>query len=112
MPFYSGTLASTGEKFDASRDRGRPFSFQIGIGKVIRVRDRHTHESRNEVLLFHVCRVGRASSLGCCFGFPNLWHEIEFRDVCNRGVWFDSGFVCVDQCTVIGRSHLNIDHLD
>ena len=35
---YSGTLASNGQKFDASRDRGRPFQFTIGIGKVIRVR--------------------------------------------------------------------------
>jgi FKBP-type peptidyl-prolyl cis-trans isomerase len=34
----SGTLASNGQKFDASRDRGRPFQFTIGIGQVIRVR--------------------------------------------------------------------------
>ncbi|GAX19801.1 FK506-binding protein 1 [Fistulifera solaris] len=33
---YHGTLASNGAKFDASRDRGRPFSFKIGIGQVIR----------------------------------------------------------------------------
>lgn len=33
---YIGTLASNGKKFDASRDRGRPFSFTIGIGQVIR----------------------------------------------------------------------------
>jgi FK506-binding protein 1 len=33
---YHGTLASNGEKFDASRDRGRPFQFTIGIGQVIR----------------------------------------------------------------------------
>ena len=33
---YHGTLASNGQKFDASRDRGRPFSFTIGIGQVIR----------------------------------------------------------------------------
>lgn len=33
---YSGTLASNGTKFDASRDRGRPFQFTIGIGQVIR----------------------------------------------------------------------------
>jgi len=33
---YHGTLAANGQKFDASRDRGRPFQFTIGIGKVIR----------------------------------------------------------------------------
>ena len=32
----SGTLASNGVKFDASRDRGRPFKFTIGVGQVIR----------------------------------------------------------------------------
>jgi FK506-binding protein 1 len=33
---YHGTLASNGQKFDASRDRGRPFQFTIGVGQVIR----------------------------------------------------------------------------
>ena len=33
---HSGTLASNGQKFDASRDRGRPFQFVIGIGQVIK----------------------------------------------------------------------------
>mmetsp|Transcript_20919 Transcript_20919/g.43432 ORF Transcript_20919/g.43432 Transcript_20919/m.43432 type:complete len:284 (-) Transcript_20919:106-957(-) len=32
---YTGTLASTGSKFDSSLDRGQPFSFQIGVGQVI-----------------------------------------------------------------------------
>lgn len=36
MCIYSGTLASNGNKFDASRDRGRPFQFVIGQGQVIR----------------------------------------------------------------------------
>jgi len=34
MP-YTGTLASTGAKFDSSRDRGKEFSTQIGVGRVI-----------------------------------------------------------------------------
>lgn len=32
---YIGTLAN-GQKFDASRDRGRPFETAIGVGQVIR----------------------------------------------------------------------------
>lgn len=34
--FISGTLAADGKKFDSSIDKGRPFKFKIGVGKVIR----------------------------------------------------------------------------
>ncbi len=33
---YRGTLASNGNKFDASYDRNKPFSFQLGAGRVIK----------------------------------------------------------------------------
>lgn len=33
---YVGTLASNGNKFDSSRDKGRPFCFNIGKGEVIK----------------------------------------------------------------------------
>jgi FK506-binding protein 2 len=32
---YRGTLASDGKQFDASYDRGKPFSFTLGRGQVI-----------------------------------------------------------------------------
>merc|ERR1711988_73227 len=32
---YIGTLAADGSQFDSSRDRGQPFTFQIGVGQVI-----------------------------------------------------------------------------
>ncbi|KAI6125753.1 hypothetical protein EV401DRAFT_1855495 [Pisolithus croceorrhizus] len=33
---YTGTLLSSGEKFDSSHDRGQPLYFKLGIGQVIK----------------------------------------------------------------------------
>jgi len=33
---YTGWLEATGEKFDSSLDRGQPFTFPLGAGRVIR----------------------------------------------------------------------------
>merc|ERR1712000_66453 len=33
---YHGTLADTGNKFDASYDRGQPLRFKVGSGQVIK----------------------------------------------------------------------------
>eukprot|EP00933_Yihiella_yeosuensis_P041768 TRINITY_DN36177_c0_g1_i1.p1 TRINITY_DN36177_c0_g1~~TRINITY_DN36177_c0_g1_i1.p1 ORF type:complete len:198 (-),score=31.02 TRINITY_DN36177_c0_g1_i1:100-693(-) len=33
---YTGTLASNGKKFDSSYGKGKPFTFRIGIGQVIK----------------------------------------------------------------------------
>ncbi|EEC43997.1 predicted protein [Phaeodactylum tricornutum CCAP 1055/1] len=52
---YHGTLASNGQKFDASRDRGRPFQFTIGIGQVIRGWDEGVMQmSLGETAMLHI----------------------------------------------------------
>ena len=52
---YHGTLASNGAKFDASRDRGRPFRFTIGIGQVIRGWDEGVMQmSLGETAMLHI----------------------------------------------------------
>lgn len=51
---YKGTLASNGEAFDSSYDRGRPFEFKIGKGEVIQGWD----EGGTVILCNGVCLCG------------------------------------------------------
>jgi len=41
---YVGKLAATGQKFDSSRDKRKPFTFTIGLGQVIKGWDKGVME--------------------------------------------------------------------
>jgi len=51
---YTGTLTD-GSKFDSSRDRGKPFTFKLGVGQVIKAWDEG----------FAKMRVGEKAILTC-----------------------------------------------
>lgn len=52
---YSGTLASNGGQFDSSHKRGRPFTFTIGVGQVIRGWDEGVMQmSLGEKAMLHI----------------------------------------------------------
>eukprot|EP00292_Cryptomonas_paramecium_P021155 CAMPEP_0113692056 /NCGR_PEP_ID=MMETSP0038_2-20120614/18851_1 /TAXON_ID=2898 /ORGANISM="Cryptomonas paramecium" /LENGTH=168 /DNA_ID=CAMNT_0000613883 /DNA_START=6 /DNA_END=510 /DNA_ORIENTATION=- /assembly_acc=CAM_ASM_000170 len=51
---YVGTLASNGKKFDSSRDRGQPFSFNLGVGQVIKCWDEGVKQlSKGQKAILH-----------------------------------------------------------
>ncbi|KJR82649.1 FK506-binding protein 2 [Sporothrix schenckii 1099-18] len=65
---YRGTLQSNGNKFDASYDRGTPFSFVLGQGQVIKGYDNlpstHTDGVSHPLLYTHA-------------HVANLWHVVS-----------------------------------
>lgn len=78
---YVGTLASNGKKFDASRDRGRPFSFNIGTGRVIRGWDEGVMQiSLGEIAVLHITSdygYGSAGAGGVIPPNADLDFEVE-----------------------------------
>jgi hypothetical protein len=82
---YSGTLASNGSKFDASRDRGRPFSFTIGVGQVIRGWDEGVMKmSIGEKAVLHITSDYGYGARGAGGVIPpNADLDFEGKYVCN-----------------------------
>ncbi len=81
----SGTLASTGAKFDASRDRGRPFQFTIGVGQVIRGWDEGVMQmSVGEKAILHITSdygYGARGAGGVIPPNANLDFEVELLKI-------------------------------
>mmetsp|Transcript_56603 Transcript_56603/g.66156 ORF Transcript_56603/g.66156 Transcript_56603/m.66156 type:complete len:109 (+) Transcript_56603:85-411(+) len=82
---YIGTLASNGQKFDASRDRGRPFSFTIGVGQVIKGWDEGVMQmSVGEKATLHITSdygYGRAGAGGVIPPNADLVFEVELLGI-------------------------------
>jgi len=82
---YHGTLASTGAKFDASRDRGRPFQFTIGVGQVIRGWDEGVMQmSVGEKAILHITSdygYGARGAGGVIPPNANLDFEVELLKI-------------------------------
>ncbi|GMH73867.1 hypothetical protein TrRE_jg9246 [Triparma retinervis] len=71
---YTGTIYTTGKKFDSSLDRSTPFTFTLGVGEVIQGWDRG---------LMGMC-VGEKRKLtipsGLAYGDAGAGHEIKGGD--------------------------------
>eukprot|EP00563_Minutocellus_polymorphus_P018788 CAMPEP_0197716500 /NCGR_PEP_ID=MMETSP1434-20131217/1375_1 /TAXON_ID=265543 /ORGANISM="Minutocellus polymorphus, Strain CCMP3303" /LENGTH=109 /DNA_ID=CAMNT_0043300873 /DNA_START=57 /DNA_END=386 /DNA_ORIENTATION=+ len=82
---YVGTLASNGNKFDASRDRGRPFSFTIGVGQVIKGWDEGVMKmSKGEKAVLHITSdygYGERGAGGVIPPNADLDFEVELLEI-------------------------------
>ena len=89
--FLSGTLQSNGNKFDASRDRGRPFQFTIGVGQVIKGWDEGVMQmSVGEKAMLHISSdlgYGARGAGGVIPPNADLDFEVELLGI-NGGAYY------------------------
>lgn len=86
---YVGKLASNGNVFDSSRDRGQPFQFQIGVGQVIKGWDEGVMRmSKGQKAVLNIPSVkgyGRAGAGGVIPPNADLIFEVELLDILRPG---------------------------
>jgi len=90
----SGTLALNGKKFDASRDRGRPFQFTIGIGQVIQGWDEGVMQmSLGEKAMLRITSdygYGERGAGGVIPPNADLNFEVELLGINGKSEWYET----------------------